>query len=499
MHAKKKSGGRCRTGAIVALAALLTAVLPASASAVSVSTTEGAGGKETTLAIQATPAEANRLTVTASGSDGAYVFTIRDDAEPTVAGAGCSGGGAPGAPVTCPLKVLPTLTALLGNGGSALDAGNLPALPSTNVTGGSGNDTILTANGPDRVQDGTGSDVVRTAGGDDTILAPADSDGPDVYDLGNGALDLVTYQARSQPIAYRADGEANDGSAGEGDAILNAEVIVGGTGNDSLVGGTGGDYLLGGGGDDALLGEDFSDLLVGDLAGGSDAVGQLQLGRLGLSAEARSATSGEDSAYGGPGEDFLRGDSGADRLYGTVDDDVVVGNDGNDLVNGGPGTNRVYGQAGDDKVVGRDGDDLLNGAAGADELFGSDGADKIVGGSEDDRLFGNKGPDRVFGVARNDLVNGGPGSDLLYGNDGDDKIVGRWMDDLLNGGPGDDNAFGGPGPDKLLGRAGINRLFGNQGPDRLYGGEGSSFLNGGPGDDRCRLGTGGGEEVRCNP
>ena len=103
------------------------------------------------LLIAAVPASAGAVTV--SGTQGAYVFEVRDAAEPTVAGAGCSGGGAPETPVTCALKVLPALTVVLGNGGSLVDGRGLPVLPATSVTGGTGNDTILTANGDDQVQD----------------------------------------------------------------------------------------------------------------------------------------------------------------------------------------------------------------------------------------------------------------------------------------------------------------------------------------------------------
>ncbi|HEX2096922.1 MAG TPA: hypothetical protein VHF50_06075, partial [Solirubrobacterales bacterium] len=276
----------------MALAALLAAALPASAGAVTVSATEGAdakGAAQAALSVQAVPAEANLLSVTVSGGEGAYVFDVRDNAEPSVAGAGCSGGGTPGTPVTCALKVLPTLTVALGNGGSFLDTRSLPPLPSTNVTGGSGNDTILTANGGDQVQDGAGTDVVRTAGGNDSVFAPPAADGPDLYDLGDGVLDLVSYQARSQPISYQQGGEANDGAPGEQDTVRSAEAAVGGSASDSLVGGNGGDYLLGGGGDDVAVGEAADDVLAGDLGAGAEQVGQLALNRLGLSAADRTA------------------------------------------------------------------------------------------------------------------------------------------------------------------------------------------------------------------
>lgn len=118
MH-PERTGARCRASGIVVLAALLIAVVPASASAVTVSATEGLDAKQAaraTLTVQAAPEEANQLTVTVSGSEGAYLFEVRDAAEPSLAGPGCSGGGAPGAPVTCALKVLPALTVVSATG-----------------------------------------------------------------------------------------------------------------------------------------------------------------------------------------------------------------------------------------------------------------------------------------------------------------------------------------------------------------------------------------------
>lgn len=70
------------------------------------------------------------------------------------------------------------------------------------------------------------------------------------------------------------------------------------------------------------------------------------------------------AAYGGYGNDTLRGGASADRLYGGEDDDQLYGGAGNDTLNGG---------------AGRDG---------------------LLGGSDKDSLIGGAGPDRFLQTLR---------------------------------------------------------------------------------------------------
>lgn len=91
------------------------------------------------------------------------------------------------------------------------------------------------------------------------------------------------------------------------------DVLIGYAGNDSLFGGDGNDVLYGGQGEDKLYGDAGNDILYG----GSDAT------LADLSRNILSGGMGEDIIYGGDGNDILYGgyaleqnDKSADRLYG---------------------------------------------------------------------------------------------------------------------------------------------------------------------------------------
>lgn len=92
-----------------------------------------------------------------------------------------------------------------------------------------------------------------------------------------------------------------------------------------------------------------------------------------------------------------RGRSGAERLLGTVREDVILGRAGDDRINGGSGR------------------DLLNGGLGADRISGGSGDDVVIGGSGSDHLYGDDGRDTIW--ARDgilDRIECGRGRDDLY-------------------------------------------------------------------------------------
>ncbi len=94
-------------------------------------------------------------------------------------------------------------------------------------------------------------------------------------------------------------------------------------------------------------------------------------------------------AYGGPGNDLIKGGSGRDQLYGEGGDDIVEGNGDRDV---------LYG---DFEVSGSDaGNDILRGGDGNDELYG------------DVRYGGGTG---------NDTLEGGDGVDWFEAHGGDDQ------------------------------------------------------------------------------
>jgi Ca2+-binding RTX toxin-like protein len=201
--------------------------------------------------------------------------------------------------------------------------------------GGSGNDALTctgwTSTGQDvtaescLLSDGPGDDYVEGAntsgqwpflGHGDFLIAGT---GRDIYDLRGGPRggtayycgdlfgtcspltlrpDTISYAARTKPVHASLDGHANDGEAGEGDNILAAGEIIGGSGDDVLTGSsTRATTLIGGDGNDTLRGGDRGDLL-----------------------------------RGGPGDDHLAGGAGNDQLSGGPGVDTFACGAGKDLV-----------------------------------------------------------------------------------------------------------------------------------------------------------------------
>src|SRR5688572_21736265 len=112
--------------------------------------------------------------------------------------------------------------------------------------------------------------------------------------------------------------------------------------------------------------------------------------------------------YGGGGNDTLWGGFGDDTLVGNGSRDEIKGSHGNDSIRGGGKNDTISGGAGDDRLEGQDEDDQLFGGSGRDRLSGGDGDDLFVGGSGRDTL--------VFHGAEYEVV-------LLWDTEESDRVV----------------------------------------------------------------------------
>jgi Ca2+-binding RTX toxin-like protein len=202
---------------------------------------------------------------------------------------------------------------------------------------------------------------------------------------------------------------------GTGNALAN--MMWGGTGNDTLSGMDGADTLMGGRGNDTLIGGNGEDILSGD--------------------------GGADSLLGGWQSDTLLGGRGADRLVGDVEwlnsqgaNDLLDGGDDDDLLIGDAATIYGAGKGGRDRLVGGAGSDVLIGDGDVMKDNAKGGADTLEGGSGDDWLYGDA---RTW----SSTVTGG--DDKLYGGDGNDHLIGGGGADLLSGGAGADRFVFHPG------------------------------------------------------
>ena len=167
--------------------------------------------------------------------------------------------------------------------------------------GSAGADQLLGEGGADQVNGGDGNDLVDGGAGDDGLercsnCIGSNNDpgvGADAYFGGPGG-DKLWLDGHAAGMTISIDGQANDGSPGEGDNIASDIEAIGGTvHNDVFAGSAGPDNFEGNGGDDDMHG-----------AGGND------------------------DLYGGSGDDRVFGDAGADKVQGAS---------GADSVDGGPG------------------------------------------------------------------------------------------------------------------------------------------------------------------
>ncbi len=313
---------------------------------------------------------------------------------------------------------------------------------------------------------------------------------------------------------------------------LDANMLEGGAGNDTMHGGWGDDAMYGGAdhdwmwgsvGDDMIFGGDGDDVAHGDGTATWRVAGGFHPHYVPVYLQ------GDDIMDGGAGNDEFGGSGGSDVVYGGTGNDTLHGDmalgptdiyvhvpyeyQGDDWLDGGDGEDQIYGDGRDDTLIGgagadslwgdrtqealyaeHHGDDVLDGGIGSDQLAGGGGSDVIDGGADADLIFGDDSADRVSGVYhRADLIDGGEGNDTIVAGGGDDNVFGSGGDDWIQG---DDNdlslATHLHGADYLDGGAGNDTVESNAGADTVNGGTGNDMLAGGTGTDTYTFATGDG-------
>jgi Ca2+-binding RTX toxin-like protein len=172
-------------------------------------------------------------------------------------------------------------------------------------------------------------------------------------------------------------------------------------------------------------------------------------------------------AFGGDGNDVLRGGASADQLEGGAGNDELEGRGGNDYLDAGAGADRLEGGAGNDSLQGGGGDDYHDGGSGDDTyLFAGSaalGEDTIAessqGGNDvhdaldfsalSSAVSINLSSTQTQPVATNlrlrllygdalEEAKGTAFADTLLGNGRSNWLEGRGGNDYLEGGEGDD-------------------------------------------------------------
>lgn len=395
---------------------------------------EGAGIDRTAGVTASLPATA-AATTTGNGTTGES-DTIRGDVEGLIGGQGndtLTGNGAvntlAGAapPGTAGVATTPagTDTIVAGGGNDTVLAGDRGS-----VSGGDGNDQVV--GGRD-----TGATTIVSGGiGDDTLVSGL---GDDALAGGAGA-DTVAYASVTAAGLNRAlNGVTVDLAAGTGGQT------AGGLEQDTIA--TDIETVAGSNGGDVLQGSSRAETIAGAVPPNTPGV--------------TSTPAGNDAITGGDGADtLLGGDTGS-----------VAGQGGNDQVVGGrstAGTTVVTGGIGDDSVVSNTGKDDLSGGEGDDALAYASvalaginrttGVTLVLPDPGAPASTGNGGPGEGD-LIRGDFetLAGSNGSDSIKGNNQSNTLAGvapAGTAGVTPGPPGNDTFEGGAGADFMLGSTG---------------------------------------------
>jgi Ca2+-binding RTX toxin-like protein len=202
--------------------------------------------------------------------------------------------------------------------------------------------------------------------------------------------------------------------------------------NNPATPGPDGNYLKFNGGDHVVLGgTENADILIGGL--------------------------GDDTLWGDGGKDRLEGGAGNDFLIGGDGDDILTDSFGDDNIKGGNGNDVIQAGQGFDLILAGDGIDFVVGGEDPDETFGGGGSDFISAGEDTSTVFGGAGDDWIEGGAGNDLLIGDNGDPFANGNvPGNDVFIGQAGDDDYDSEAGDDIMVLGAGIDRAEGMQGFD-------------------------------------------
>ncbi|WP_162183339.1 beta strand repeat-containing protein, partial [Neorhizobium vignae] len=393
-------------------------------------------------------------------------------------------------------------------------AGNLENLTYTGAAAfaGIGNslaNTIRGAVGADTLDGKAGADILIGGAGNDTYIV---DDAADVVtEVINEGTDLVktalsayalTNVANVENLTFTGTGDFS----GTGNSLAN--VITGGTGNDTLDGGAGADTLVGGLGNDIYIVDMATDVVTEAAGAGTDEI-RASLAAYSIAALANienlTYTGSENftgtgnvaanTITGGAGNDTLNGGAGADTLVGASGNDTYVvdnvgdvvienANEGTDTIKTALASYSLAAVAGVENLTytgtaafmgaGNDLNNILTGGAAADNLSGGAGADTLIGGAGSDRMSGGVGDDTYVVDVATDIVVENP-------NEGTDTvqttlasyIVGTNVENLTYTGTAAFTGTGNGAVNVMTGGAGADTLDGKAGADTLIGGGGN--------------------------
>jgi Ca2+-binding RTX toxin-like protein len=306
---------------------------------------------------------------------------------------------------------------IVGTSGDDILVGTVGTPGADTMIGGPGNDTYIvdvTPNGGRGLF--PGDQVIEQAGeGTDNVLAKV-SCGLPLH------IENLTFIGIGGWVGSGND-EANVIIGGTGpDTIGGAggdDFIIADDGADLIDGGTGADRMAGGAGDDRYTVDDAGDWVEELVGQGLDAV-------LTALTVYTMTPNVENFRFTGVGSGVFTGNdvdnamTGSGRLFGGAGNDILTGSASNDIVDGGTGADRMFGGAGDDRYSVDNVGDLIAELAndGTDAVLVSLQAYTMAGSVENLAFIGVGGfsgtgnglDNAMTGGAGNDTLNGGAGA-----------------------------------------------------------------------------------------
>lgn len=275
------------------------------------------------------------------------------------------------------------------------------------IVGNAGNDTLTGGNGSDTLNGGFGNDSMTGGLGDDTYMVDSASD--KVIENANQGNDTIQTTLSSYTLSANFENLFFIGSAAfKGTGNTAANVISGGSGNDTLMGGTGIDTFNITAGTDSITDFGVGGAEILTVSSGAIANVTVAAGWTATSASSNSGTANLSTKGFAVNLSAIRTGSG-----------FSVTNTG--------AAAQITGSAFADTLTGAAGNDSLSGGLSNDRLIGGKGVDNLTGGSGSDTFIFSQG-DTGQVVGKFDII-----SDFSKGATGTGDLI-DYSKDLMIGG-----------------------------------------------------------------
>ena len=373
------------------------------------------------------------------------------------------------------------------------------------LIGDTGSDTLIGGSGADTLNGGDGLDVASYANASASIKldlsVPTNGSGDAQGDVligiesiigssfsdtfiaggsttnysftGGSGVDEISFESSVSAVSVNLLSGLGVGGSAQGARFMSIENITGSIYDDTLQGNSDANLILGGIGNDTLFGSSGgNDTLDGGV--GNNVVDYTTIS----SGSSNSIRFNMTEVNAGYFNVTVGGGSQVDKLKGF---ETVIGTDGSDSMIGDVSANRFQGGIGKDTLNGGDGADTLEGGADNDVLLGGAGGDSLDGGSGIDTVsYSNSLSGLTVSMSAPSTNTGDAAGDSFTDIE---NITGSSFDDVITGDTSENNINGGDGADRIDGGLGDDSLIGGAGDDTIISGAGSDSMSGGSGLD----------------